>query len=211
MSEWKVAVELEELNGLTWDRLFGNLKPVELEIGVGKGGFLLRRARECPERNFLGIEWANKYYRYAVDRMQRWKLTNVRLLRADGSFFIRKLCPRDSLRALHVYHPDPWPKRRHHKRRLFNPAFVDAAAACLAPGGRLAVQTDHQEYFQLIAALLRAHPELEEVPFEDPEFGTCGAQVLTNYEIKYLRQGRPIFQIAVRRKAAGPSAVERRA
>jgi len=196
-----VAVDLAELEGLTWRAIFGNDRPVELEIGTGKAGFLLRRAQAHPERNFLGIEWANEFYRYAVDRMQRWRVPNVRMLRTDAAHFIRVVCPRDSLTALHVYHPDPWPKKRHHKRRLFQPAFVDAAAACLEPGGRWAVQTDHAEYFGIIAALLRGHPALEEVPFDDPEFGVSGARVATNFEIKYLKEGRTLYQIAVRRRA----------
>ena len=198
-----VAVEPAELLDLRWERLFGNSNPVELEIGVGKAGFLLRRAQAYPQRNFLGIEWANEFYRFAVDRMQRWKVANVRLLRDDASQFIRTSCPRSSLTALHVYHPDPWPKRRHHKRRLFQKPFVDAAVECLLPGGRWAVQTDHAEYFQVIQALLRGHPQLEEIPFDDPDFGVAESRVESNFEIKYLREGRTLYQIAMRRKPGG--------
>src|SRR5262245_19856688 len=165
-----VAVALPELENCTWDRIFGNQKPVELEIGSGKAGFLLRRAQAHPERNFRGIEWANEFYKYSVDRMQRRAVSNVRIARTDASHFIRVQCPRDSLTALHVYHPDPWPKARHHKRRLFQAPFVDAAAACLKPRARWAVQTDHAEYFAIIAPLIRAHPSLEEIEFVDPEF-----------------------------------------
>lgn len=196
-----VAVGLDELRDMAWERLFGNTRPVELEIGTGKGAFLLRRARANPQRNFLGIEWANQVYRYAVDRMQRWGVPNVRLLRTDADHFIRVVCPRDSLSALHVYHPDPWPKKRHHKRRLFKPVFVEAAARCLIPGGHWAVQTDHDEYFEVISALLRTHPLLVETPFDDPEFGVEAARVATNYEIKYLREGRRMHQLAVKRRA----------
>jgi len=196
-----IAVELEELRSLQWEVLFGNANPVELEIGTGKAGFLLRRARAYPDRNFLGIEWASKFYRYAVDRMQRWQMGNVRLLRIDARHFMREVCPRDSLSALHVYHPDPWPKRRHHKRRLFEPTFVATAVQCLVPGGRLAVQTDHAEYFEVIRTLLRAHPDLVEVPFDDADFGVVAARVETNFEIKYLRAGREIYQLAMQRRA----------
>lgn len=196
-----IAVGLEELDDWCWERLFGRTAPVELEIGAGKAGFLLRRAQACPQRDFLGIEWANEFYRYAVNRMQRWKMRNVRLLRTDGSHFFRVVCPRASLTALHVYHPDPWPKRRHHKRRLFQPPFVEAAVECLLPGGHWAVQSDHAEYFAIIQELLRGHPGLEEVPFDDPAFGVEAARIATNYEIKYLREGREMFQMAVRRKS----------
>lgn len=194
-----IATELSELEQLRWDRLFGNANPVELEIGTGKAGFLLRRARAHPEHNFLGIEWANKFYKYAVDRIRRWDVRNVRLLRTDADHFIRILCPKDSLAVLHVYHPDPWPKKRHHKRRLIKQPFVDAAIGCLIPGGRWAVQTDHSEYFEQIQGLLSGHPRLEQMPFDDPEFGTGASRVETNFEIKYLREGRRMYQIAVRR------------
>lgn len=195
-----IAVELRELEGFSWRAIFGDDRPVEVEIGTGKAAFLLRRARARPEHNFFGIEWANEFYRFAVDRMQRWKVRNVRLLRADASHFIRCVCPPESLTALHVYHPDPWPKRRHHKRRLFQPAFVEAAVACLRHGGHWAVQTDHAEYFEIIRGLLIAHPELHETPFDDPEFGVEAARVATNFEIKYLREGRRMCQVAVKRR-----------
>lgn len=200
MTSLPIAVDLSVLKDFSWDRLFGEVKPIELEIGTGKAGFLLRRARARPERVFLGIEWANEYYRYAVDRMERWGVGNVRILRTDASHFVRIVCPRESLTALHVYHPDPWPKRRHQKRRLFQPAFVDAAVSCLVPGGHWAVQTDHAEYFAIIRDLLRGHPDLVETPFDDPDFGVEAARVATNYEVKYLREGRRLHQMAVRRR-----------
>ena len=99
----------EDLDNLRWPALFQNENPVEVEIGCGKAGFLLRRAQSHPEINFLGIEWANEFFHYAVDRMQRWKVPNVRIVRTDASQFVRLQCPRDSLSVLHIYHPDPWP------------------------------------------------------------------------------------------------------
>lgn len=198
-----IAVDPAELEDLDWARLFGNRHPVEVEIGTGKAGFLLRRAQTHPERNFLGIEWANKFFRFAADRLRRWGLTNVRMVRIDADHFIRVLCPRDSLHALHVYHPDPWPKKRHHKRRLIKQPFVEAAVACLVDGGLWAVQTDHAEYFGVIRALLTAHPELTEVPFDAAELGAEGGPVATNFQVKYARAGHRIHQlVVVRRKGA---------
>lgn len=195
-----VAVAPELPPDWNWLTLFGNDRPVELEVGVGKGTFLLNRARAHADRNFFGIEWASEFYRYAVDRMERWHVSNVRLMRTDASYFIREVCPRSSLHVMHVYHPDPWPKRRHHKRRLFQPRFVDAAAMCLVPGGVLRVQTDHAEYFEWLCPLLLGHPQLEPASFDlEDASGAIGS----NFETKYLREGRSIYRLAVRRVAAG--------
>ncbi len=191
---------------LDWTEVFGNEHPVELEIGSGKGTFLLRRALDRPDLNFLGIEWANEFYRFAADRMARWGLTNVRMLRADAGVFMRTVCPRDSLAALHLYHPDPWPKRRHQRRRLVQPDFVDAVAACLIHGGRWAIQTDHAEYFAWITERVQAHPSLAPTPFHEADSGVAGAGVGTNFEAKYRLEGRAIYQLALRKCAAGPPA-----
>lgn len=195
-----IIVDLSELTGLTWRAIFGNDRPVELEIGTGKGSFLLRRAQAVPEHNFFGIEWSNEFFRHAADRLRRWKMTNVRILRTDAAHFIRVVSPRASLHALHVYHPDPWPKTRHHKRRLFQRPFVEAAAECLIPGGRIAVQTDHAEYFAQIAPLLRSVPLLREAAFDDARFGVEGSRLATNFEVKYAREGRRFYQLAMERR-----------
>ena len=195
-----IAVPLESL-GKPADlpALFGNANPVELEIGCGKGGFLLRMAQAFPQRNFLGIEWANPYYKFAADRMARWGVTNVRILRTDARNFVTHRLAPGCLSALHVYHPDPWPKKRHHKRRLFTPDFIKAAVDALAPGARLAIQTDHAEYFEQIRKVTSARPELEEILFDNPQSGTFDERTETNFEIKYLREGRQIHRLAFRR------------
>lgn len=180
--------------------LFGNDRPLEMEIGCGKGGFLLRQARAHPDRNYFAVEWANEFFRFAADRMVRWGVGNVRIMRTDaGRLMTRHMAPA-SLAALHVYHPDPWPKRRHHKRRLFQPAFVEAVVRALRPGGRWAIQTDHAGYFEVIRDLTASRPELEPVAFEESEYVVDGSRVETNFETKYLREGRAIYRLAFRRK-----------
>lgn len=180
--------------------VFGNPNPVELEIGTGKGGFLLEQARAHADRNYLGIEWANKYYKLAADRMARWGMENVRMLRCDAGIFVTRCLKEASISALHVYHPDPWPKRRHHRRRLFNEAFVDAAVRALTDGAKLAVQTDHQEYFEQIEALLTHHADLEQTLGLHQNGREQGAIVSTNFQIKYRREGRPIYSLTRVRK-----------
>ena len=170
--------------------------PFELEIGSGKGGFLLSRAKADPRVRLLGIEWANRYFRYAADRMARWQATNVRVMRTDARTLVMHHLPPACISVLHLYHPDPWPKRRHHKRRLVQSDFVAAAVQALEPAGRWLLQSDHVEYFEQMARLLGERPELAEVSWDqaccpvDPEWGG------TNYEIKYTREGRPIYRAA---------------
>lgn len=179
--------------------MFDRPAPIEMEIGCGKGGFLLRQARAHPDRNYFGIEWANKIYVYAADRFRRWGISNVRLMRTDARHLILHQFPAEVLSALHVYHPDPWPKKRHHKRRLFCPEFVEAAVRVLQTGGRWAVQTDHAEYFEVMQNLLLNHPCLQPISFDNPDFGTIEDRVETNYEVKYTREGRDIFRLAVQK------------
>jgi len=182
---------------LDFEAMFGREAPVEMEIGSGKGGFLLNRARAHPDRDFFGIEWANKYCRYAADRMVRWGVANVRLMRTDARHLVIHHLPPASLTVLHVYHPDPWPKKRHHKRRLIQPDFVLAAARALVADGRLAIQTDHAAYFEQICEVVGRENRFCEVPFDVPEAGVVEGRLNTNFEIKYLREGRPIYQMAL--------------
>jgi tRNA (guanine-N7-)-methyltransferase len=186
----------EVVDPMTW---FDTPGPFELEIGCGKGGFLLSRARTNPHLRLLGIEWANKFFKYAADRMARWGLTNVRLMRTDAKYFVMRNLPPACVDVLHLYHPDPWPKKRHHKRRLVQPEFVGAAIRVIAPGGRWLVQSDHAEYFEQIERLLGARPELAAIEWTqaeaDPEPDWRG----TNFEIKYAREGRTIHRAAFRR------------
>ncbi len=170
---------------------------LELEIGCGKGGFLLVRAEQHPDKHFLGIEWANKIFRYTADRVARRGLRNVRVMRTDARRFVEVHLPPDCLTAIHLYHPDPWPKKRHHKRRLVQPAFVDAVVRTLTPGGRWAIQTDHQGYFEHIREFVLPHPRLVETLFDQPDFGVVENATHTNYEIKYLKEGREIYRLAV--------------
>ncbi len=175
---------------------FDSPGPFEIEIGCGKGGFLLSRARANPHLRMLGIEWANKYFRYAADRMARWKLTNVRVMRTDAKYFLIHHLPPACVSTLHLYHPDPWPKKRHHKRRLIQPDFVEAAVRILATGGKWLIQSDHKEYFGIIISLLDQRMELTKAAWEEPGAGEEPDWNGTNYEVKYTRKGRTIYRVA---------------
>jgi tRNA (guanine-N7-)-methyltransferase len=183
---------------INWTELYGNDHPVELEIGMGKGTFLTEQAKARPEVNFFGIEWANFYWKYASDRLRRHKCDNARTVRAEALFFLREHVADASLSVLHVYFPDPWPKSRHHKRRLVQPPFIDQARRTLKPGGRLQVVTDHQDYWeQNIEPLIRAAEGFKIVDYNRPGSAGDGEFVGTNFERKYRREGRPFYAIAV--------------
>ena len=177
--------------------IFGNRRPVEMEIGCGKGTFLLARAAERPEVNFLGVEWARSYCLYAADRVRRAGLANVRMLCADAAEVVRRL-PEKSLWRVHVYFPDPWPKTRHRRRRLIQPLFVRRVRHILRIGGQLLVVTDHLDYFRQILRVLSAVEGLTEVPL--PPAGDREL-VGSNFERKYLAQGRPFYKAARMRYA----------
>ena len=178
----------------TW---FDTPGDVELEIGCGKGGFLLRRAQQHPDKRLIGIEWANKFFKYAADRMARWAVTNVRIMRTDADHFVKTHLPPACLTAMHVYHPDPWPKKRHHKRRLFQPEFVEAAIRVMTPNARLTIQTDHAEYYDHIRKVVLANDAFAELAVDDRESDGDDTAVKTNFAIKYLNEGRTIYNLAV--------------
>ncbi|MDX1660244.1 MAG: tRNA (guanosine(46)-N7)-methyltransferase TrmB [Gemmatimonadota bacterium] len=179
---------------LDWTAVFGEDRPVEIEIGSGKGRFLVESAESRPETSFVSIEWARGYADYVRDRVRRRDLRNVRVVRADARRFFEEHVPAGSVAAIHVYFPDPWPKERHHKRRLIQPPFVGSAAAALEAGGELRFVTDHEEYFEAATAVLDAEPRLERVEFPEPE------GPLTNYERKYREEGRPIHRARYARR-----------
>ena len=180
---------------IDFSALFENDNPVELEIGMGKGTFLTEQSLARPQTNFLGIEWANWYWRYASDRLRRHECLNARTVRAEAMFFIREHVADASLAVVHVYFPDPWPKKRHHKRRLIQEPFLQQVQRILVPGGRLQVVTDHADYFQQIEAVVTASP-LKIIEYNRPGSAGEGEFVGTNFERKYRREGRPFHAIA---------------
>ena len=125
-------------------------RPFELEIGSGKGTFLIQQAGLQPQTNFLGIEWAREFWAYAADRARRHQLENVRLLHADASEFVQYRVPDGICEVVHLYFSDPWPKKRHHKRRIVQPDFLALCADRLAPGGAMHIATDWANYAEHI-------------------------------------------------------------
>ncbi|MCE5276426.1 MAG: tRNA (guanosine(46)-N7)-methyltransferase TrmB [Planctomycetaceae bacterium] len=175
--------------------LFGNARPVEVEIGCGKGTFLLTRAKARPEVNFIGLEYARAYALYCADRFRRAGLENVRMLAADAGAFFKTALGEASVQRVHIYFPDPWPKRKHHRRRLIQPAFIEQVRRVLTAGGLLQIVTDHREYFEQIRRVLAEASGFATIDF--PSMTDAAGEITgTNFERKYIAQGRPFYSIA---------------
>lgn len=175
--------------------------PFELEIGSGKGTFLLQEAALHPEVNYLGIEYAGEFYRYAADRLRRAQVPNVRMLYADALEFVTHWMPDACCRVVHLYFSDPWPKARHNKRRVVQDHTLVQFHRVLAPGGELRLVTDHPELWQWYVDHAARHTHLfEQRAFAKPESAGADEVVGTNFERKYRREGRPFHAMTLVKK-----------
>ncbi len=167
-----------------WEEVFGSVRPVELDIGAGDGGFLIQAATLFPERNFFGIERLLGRVRKIGRRAKRAGLYNVRVLRLENRYTVKYLIPKKSVSAVHLYHPDPFPKKKQQKRRLVNPDFVHAVADTLTPEGIFYIRTDHAEYFGVIEESIRASGRFKRFDGENPY-----QELLTDFEREYRGRG----------------------
>ena len=188
----------------TWAEIFGNSNPVEVEIGPGKGAFLLTMARNYPERNFFGVELSKRRVFRLAHLIERDGPANAIVIHADIACLVRMLIWPASVAAYHLYFPDPWWKPRHHKRRLFRDDFAVALAHTLAPGGTIFLASDVPEYFTEIGQQFAAVPELRQCPWERGHVTKKGKPILTDFERKYLEAGRPLFYTGFRKEGARP-------
>ena len=204
------AISLKDVSSpIDWQDLFGNSNPVEVEIGFGKGRFLLEASKQYTDINYIGVERARKYVEltcqrflkymqhYAVDR-KSGIFRNVRLAWTDANFFVTRFVQEKSVKAYHVYFPDPWPKARQQKRRIFrNIEFLDAISRTLSlHDGKLYVVTDYSEYFNEIQDRIAQHTELIPVSLNSGDY----QNIATNFEMKYRSEGRIIYRAVYEKK-----------
>ena len=194
------ALEWDELPvPLCGEALFGRQAPLEVEVGSGKGLFLAAAAAADLASNFLGIEIAAKYARFAAARLAKRVLGNARVLHGDAMRLFRDLVPPDSLQAVHVYFPDPWWKARHKKRRIMNPTFVRLVERTLIPGGTLHFWTDVAEYFLSGVATVQQATRLAG-PFEVPERpADHDLDYRTHFERRMRLHGLPVYRALFRK------------
>jgi tRNA (guanine-N7-)-methyltransferase len=176
----------------------------EIEIGTGKGHFIVHQAKDAPETNYLGIEWEGEIYAYCADRCRRRQLHNVRMLHANAADFLRWRTPDAIVSVVHLYYSDPWPKTKHHKNRVIQDRFLREVHRVLAPGGELRVVTDHDELWawdleHFSRVIAPSNPALFEVlPFTPPTWVGEGEVVGTNYERK-MCDGKPPHAAVLRK------------
>ncbi|MCH2135096.1 MAG: tRNA (guanosine(46)-N7)-methyltransferase TrmB [Phycisphaerales bacterium] len=175
-------------------------RPFELEIGSGKGTFLVQQCGLQPDTNFLGIEWTGEFYRYGADRLRRNGCTNARMLHENAVEFIGHRVPDGVCDVIHLYFSDPWPKSRHHKRRVVQDATLKQFHRVLKPSGLVHIVTDHPDLWTWTQEhVLRATALFERLPFTPPPSARDGEVIGTNFERKYRREGRPFHAMTLRR------------
>ncbi len=185
---------------LPLDQLVPGDREWEIEIGFGKGRYLVHRCETEPGGRFLGVEVAGEYWAHFVERARRRGLRNWVAVRGEALYLLSAVLPPAFAAAVHVYFPDPWPKSRHHKRRLFDPQTVDLVLGLVKPGGHLYFATDFLDYGAIVCNILDGYPGIrverrDRVWDEGPR---------TNYEAKYIEEGRPILRLVVTRESEAP-------
>jgi tRNA (guanine-N7-)-methyltransferase len=197
------------IDRLDLENIFGRMAPLQIDLGCGDGSFLRALARRLPERNFLGIERLLGRIRSAARKAAT--VGNVRLLRMENSYAVRYLLPAGSVETFYLLFPDPWPKRRHWRRRSVTGEFLGAISQALAENGRFLIATDHLDYFEKIEEIARANPDFTVAPpgAADPfdlrshHSGQEGQVLpLTKFERQFRAQGAAIHWLELRKASS---------
>jgi len=189
-----------------WDQraLFGRAAPLEVEVGTGKGLFLSAAAAADPQADYLGVEIAAKYARFAAARLAKRELPNAKVLHGDAERLFGELLPDGVLRAVHIYFPDPWWKARHKKRRVVNRRFVREVERALEVEGTLHFWTDVEEYFETAIALLAEETRLRGPFGVDERPADHDLDYRTHFERRMRTSGLPVYRAAFRKQLAPP-------
>jgi tRNA (guanine-N7-)-methyltransferase len=174
---------------LDWRGVFGNERRIEVDIGCGKGSFLLWSAQARRDANFVGVDRLLRRLRKVDRKIQRLGLPNLRLLRVEASYLVGYLVPKASVSVYHIYFPDPWPKRRHHQRRLMSAAFLLSLHRTLRGGGAVNCATDHEEYYRLIQGEFRKADG-----FTESEPDVPSEERRTDFEREFLAAGKQVYR-----------------
>jgi tRNA (guanine-N7-)-methyltransferase len=178
-----------------WQALFGNNHPLALEIGCGIGDFLVQEAMQHPELNFIAVDYYNQGCLKSCRRLERHGLQNVRVLRAEAREFMVSFLPKLSLQRVYINCPDPWPKKRHRKRRLVNAAFMAFLADYLKPGGDFFFATDFDDYGIDVANMMAQQAGYENSLAPDLYRHELVDYPISKYMRRFLDEGKQIYFI----------------
>ena len=192
---------MDEIQGvIDWPTIFGNSNPVELDIGCGRGKFLVDSTIAHPETNWMGIELDYTAGRHGAKRIAKRQLPNGRVIGGCAKQFLTNHVQAHSVAAAHVYFPDPWWKRKHARRRLFTDDFADMLARVVMHDGFVHSWSDVGDYFEVISSLMNHHPEFTPCePAEEPA-GADDEDFLTGYHRRGRRMGSDIHRGLWRRR-----------
>jgi tRNA (guanine-N7-)-methyltransferase len=177
---------------LNWEAVFGNNNPLALEIGCGIGDFVTKTAADHPDINFIAIDYYNKGCDKTCRRLEKHGISNVRVLRVEAREFIAGHIPPDSLTAVYINCPDPWPKKRHRKRRLVNSEFMDFVREYLQPGGDFYFATDFEDYGLDVADLMAIRSDFVNVLDPDLSRDNLDNYHRSKYMLKFMAEGKTI-------------------
>jgi len=181
-------------------RVFGNDRPLCLEIGFGNGDALFGAAMARPERNYLGIEVHRPGVGHLLLQLERNGLDNVRVLRQDATEVISRCLPDACLQGVFLFFPDPWPKKKHHKRRIVQPAFLTELARVIRPGGFVHMATDWENYAQHMLSLLEARADFVNTAATDGFVPRPEDRALTRFEQRGRRLGHGVWDLVFIRR-----------
>jgi tRNA (guanine-N7-)-methyltransferase len=187
-----LIVQLDSIvKPLDLGEIFPKSQPLEVELGCGDATFLASYAQKHPQKNFIGVERLLGRIQKLDRKGRRAGLTNLRGVRIESSYFLKFILPPRATNALHIYFPDPWPKKKHLKHRLINRDFPALARGALMPGGTVYLRTDDADYFSQMTEVFAASGE-----FEKTEAPAELAEVLTDFERDFNAQGIPTLRAA---------------
>lgn len=175
--------------------IFGNDAPIEIDLGCGDGSFLIQMAQQFPERNFLGVERLLGRAKKVARKAERAGLTNCKVLRLESKYTIEWLFPEASIDRLHLLCPDPWPKERHHKRRLVQQDFLEVLYNTIKPGGEFCFKTDHPEYYEWVCEEMKTFKKFQVQDWPGDAF----FYPKTDFQIQWEAEGKPIHRLRAKK------------
>lgn len=197
---WGLLVKEKKIEPLSFSELFGNNNPVEIEIGAGKSRFLIERAAKNPNINFLSIERVGKWLFKGKEKAGKRGVANIKFLKAEAKTILEEAIPSKSVSVFHVYFPDPWPKKRHKRRRFVNPYFLKLIAEKLMDNGILELVTDDENYYKYMRESISETKELWRNIRESINQRFLGDEMKTDYELKFEAQNKKIHYMEISKK-----------